>query len=220
MKEYDRAGLTTAKTKRANSIIPASQVAINNETSNHLAGIQDDMATMKDELQSVMSMVHTQQQSIPAFVPAQPSNSNTSAITLDRTHREMMEQRNKIEQQDRTIAELKQQLATQHSQAGTAPTYTSRSTVTRAPDMRVKQKDNTGQQWYQIAHYCSRHGYNYHHDNDRCKDKHIPIRKENQKPWQPGATHTDHKNGSNLNQDKYMHWFNPSTKQYSPTPPL
>ena len=84
MKEYDRAGLAAPKARRADSIIPPPQVAINQETTNHLAEIHNDIATVKDEMQSVMSMVQSQR-SVPPIIPVKTPNSNTSAITLDRT---------------------------------------------------------------------------------------------------------------------------------------
>ena len=177
------------------------------------------MAGVQNELESVMSVVQSQQ-SAPSFVPAQGNNSNTSTITIDRTHRELMEQQNKSEHLERTIDDLKKQLAAQPS-SSTAPTYTSNSTqAARAPDVRVKHTDGKGQPWCQVVHYCSRHGYTHNHDNAGCRDKQAPIKKPGQKPWQPGATHLDHKNGGTLHQDKCMHWVQPATNQCSPTPPL
>ena len=98
MKEHDQASLTAPKAKQANSIIPPSQPAINQQTTNHFAETHDDMATIREDIQrdmqSVMSMVQSQQQSMPPSAPAHvPKNGNTSAITLDRTQREMMEQK-------------------------------------------------------------------------------------------------------------------------------
>ena len=224
--EYDNANLITSKSKRANSIISPHQSAINQQTTNHLAEPHDDIATVRDEMQSVvreeMQSVMSAPQSrpnVPSIIPAETAqnNSNTSAITLDRTHREMMEQRNRAERLESAIEDLKRQLASERS---TAPTVSSGSTTTRTPDIRIKHTDDKGQHWFQIAHCCSRHGCNHHHDNAGCRDKQAPIRKDWQKQWQAGATHTDHKNGSNHNQDKCSHWIHPSTNQCSPVQPL
>ena len=227
LREYDNAKLITSKSKRINSIISPHQSAINQQTTKHLAEMHDDIATVREEMQSVvreeMESVMSVPQSrpnVPSIIPSETAqnNSNTSAVTLDRTHREMMEQRNRAERLESTIKDLKRQLASERS---TAPTVSSGSATTaRTPDIRIKHTDDKGQHWFQIAHCCSRHGCNHHHDNAGCRDKQAPIRKDWQKQWQAGATHTDHKNGSNHNQDKHLHWIHPSTNQCSPVQPL
>ena len=50
MKEYDRAGLTTAKSRRANGIIASEQLSFNNRTTNELAELQDNLESLEGDV--------------------------------------------------------------------------------------------------------------------------------------------------------------------------
>ena len=78
----------------------------------------------------------------------------------------------------------------------------------KLPTERVMQRDSRGNKWFQVVHYCSKHGYNHSHSNARCKDKDKPG-------WIPDASHDDPKGGATHNADKYQQWFNPYNKTYA-----
>ena len=216
LEEFDYEGITTKKVKQARSII--SQETINQHTSDHLEGIQDQL----DALTHAMSVMSQQTRapsvpngSIPAtIVPTttpSTNNSLTSGITHDQSFRMLQEERIRNDKLKQEINQLKQALHSGNT-IGTFPTVTSQST-TNVPDERIMQRDNRGNKWFQIAHYCSKHGYNHSHSNANCRDKHKPSEQYN--AWVDRATHEDHKGGSNRNSDKYLQWFNPYTKKYT-----
>ena len=149
-------------------------------------------------------------QGIPPVI--QTGGSNTSALTPDQSHRLLLEERIRHDKEQQSlrkqISDLQRSIATTSA--------TSYGTATSAtPSERIMKKDSQGHKWFQVAHYCSKHGYNHSHSNNRCRDKN----KQQGNPWTAVATDTDHKGGSNLNAEHRHHWFNPHTRQYSPTLP-
>ena len=206
--------------KQAWSVI--SEETINQHTNDHLEGIQDQLDALTHAM-SVMSQ-QTRAPSAPsapsgssstaiptAIVPTPSTNSFTSALTHDQSFRMLQEERIRNDKLKQQINKLMQALQSGNT-VSTCPTVATQSTNTTV-DERIKQKDSNGNNWFQVAHYCSKHGYNYTHSNANCKDKLKPA--DYFDAWVEGATHEDHKGGSNRNSNKYLLWFNPFTKKYT-----
>ena len=81
-------------------------------------------------------------------------------------------------------------------------------------DTRISKTDSNGNKWFQVAHYCSKHGFNISRNNQECKHKH----KGGKYPWVEGANATDTKGGNPRNTDKYQQWYNTDTKAFTPQP--
>ena len=215
---FDYEGITTKKVKQARSVI--SQETINQHTSDHLEGMQDQldalthaMSVMSQQTKVPLSHSGSAAGSIPAAIVPTPSanNSLTSGLTHDQSFRMLQEERIRNDKLKQQINKLMQALQSGNT-VSTCPTVATQSTSTTM-DERIKQKDSNGNNWFQVAHYCSKHGYNYTHSNANCKDKLKPA--DYFDAWVEGATHEDHKGGSNRNSNKYLLWFNPFTKKYT-----
>ena len=206
IKALDLDGLTTAKTRsRANAVVNLQQQALNEHTAAQLDGLQEQLDNM-----TIAMSVHTQGQpgnGVPPII--QTHGSNTSALgTTDQSFRTLIEERNKHDREraafQARIKELERSIATQ--------TTHTMSTNTCSPDQRIMQRDAQGNKWFKVAFYCSKHGYNTSHRNCNCRDKH----KDHGHPWTEGATHEDHRGGSNQHAEHYLHWYNPRSKEFAP----
>ena len=215
LEEFDYEGITTKQAKQARSVI--SQETINQHTNDHLKGIQDQLDALTHAMSVMSQQTNTPVSSsgpapgiVPAaIVPTPSTNSFTSALTHDQSFRLLQEERIRNDKLRQEINRLKQAM---HSGDTISTSPTVASTITTS-DERIKHKDSKGNNWFQIAHYCSKHGYNHTHSNANCRDKHKPS--DHYDAWVEGATHQDHKGGSNRKSDKYLQWFNPFTKKYT-----
>ena len=143
---------------------------------------------------------------------------DTSALAMDQSVRLLMEERNKSDREkmamQKTINELRSSVAT-------GPTQDTSNNSNRNRERghnkeRIKRQDSKGHTWFQIAHYCSKHGYNSSHSNEACEFKQA---QDGRGTWIAGASAADNKGGSNKNADKCLQWFNPRTRQTTPTLP-
>merc|ERR1711884_928418 len=116
---------------------------------------------------------------------------------------------------DKDKQALLQKISNLEKSLATASLTTCPPASSNALDQRVKQQDSYGNNWFQVAHYCSKHGYNISHSNEYCRDRNKPGRDT----WIQGATHADHKGGSDKNKEHYLQWFNPNSKRHAPAPP-
>ena len=222
LKDYDEAGYTTAKTRHAKSIIP-EQAAFNEQTTAGFLNVQEQL----DDLSLAFSAFshRSPQKEPPTGPPSYVHEGATAASTItpnDQSLRILMEERSKnerIRQIERSNHEKERQLWEQEKKAMeqrlAACTTGSSGGFSSATDQRIMQRDSHGHKWFKVAHYCSKHGYNISHSNDNCRDR----EKSSGSPWSPGATHQDHKGGSNNHEKHYNHWFNPHTKHYSESLP-
>ena len=133
------------------------------------------------------------------------NNSNTSALgTADQTIRQLMEERNK---HDRDKAALQNKHAAEtaalhnrikalerlaNSSQLTGPTLSSTAYTTNTRDNRICKSDASGNKWFQVAYYCSKHGFNISHNNPHCNKKQSPGKYT----WIEGATASETKGGN------------------------
>ena len=220
--EFDREGLTTARTSkaRANSaVISPQQAAINQDNAECMEEMQKDISTIAQAMSAFTVTPPPQNNycNIPPVVQA-PTGSNASALTTDQSFRLLMEERNKADKEklalQKKINDLELSIATGTTQ-GTSTQGVHNNIRSLGPEEGIMQQDSKGQKWYKVIHYCSKHGFNGSHSNGNCRDK----LKAHGQPWVEGATLADQRGGSNKNADKFGQWFNPRTKQYAPTLP-
>ena len=218
--EFDREGLTTAKTSRAranSAVISPQQAAINQDNAECIEEMQKDISTIAQAMSAFTVTPQNNHCNIPPVIQA-PIGSNASALTTDQSFRLLMEERNKADREkmalQKKINDLELSIATGTTQ-GTSTQGVHNSNRDQGPEEGIMQQDSKGQRWYKVVHYCSKHGFNGSHSNGNCRDK----LKTHGQPWIEGATSGDQRGGSNKNADKFGQWFNPRTKQYAPTLP-
>ena len=232
IKEYDISGLITAKPKKANNV--NTQEAVINQAVAYMDNVQEQLEQVQEQVAAMSAVsgttqagppMYSSQSSIPPVIQTNP-NSNTSALgTVDQTLRVLMDERNKFDKErvafqqkyNSDTAALQNRInALERLTSGsqfTNPTVNS-STYSPANDTRICKTDSGGNKWYQVAHYCSKHGFNISHNNQDCKHKH----KGGKFPWIEGATATDTKGGNPRNNDKYQHWYNTDTRTFTLQP--
>ena len=136
------------------------------------------------------------QDGIPPVV--ETANSPASALTSD-PHHVILEERNKNDRErlacQKQIADLQRTVATvSMSDTGVSQFSTPPSQCQGLPTERVTQKDSNGNKWFQVIHCCPKCGCNCSHSNERCRNK-------GEGNWVSGAAATDHKGGSNKNEE-------------------
>ena len=182
-------------------------------------------------MNAAMSVIGSNQRaynaSVPAYIQTDITHGNTSAIGSDtiteaQCKRLLNEQQINMGKQmdamvlkNQELLEKIRRLELGNNTVATAAT--SHSGIPHGPpqDKKNTMKDSQGRKWHQVKFYCSKHGFNISHSNANCNNKHV----DKGHPWVPGATASNTKGGSNALADKFNHWFERSSKQYSPQPP-
>ena len=238
--KLDLQGFTTNKTTNsARSTTTPTQESYNLELAHRISGIESQMDALHDHqvhVNTAMSVIGNNQRafnaaSIPNYIQTDTMTGNTSAIGSDtiteaQCKRLLNEQQITMGKQMDAMALKNQELLDKirrlelsNSTVATATTNTSSSGMAHSQshnqNHRNMVKDTQGRKWYQVKFYCSKHGFNTSHSNDNCNNKHA----DKGHPWIPGATASNTKGGSTALADKFNHWFERSSKQYSPQPP-
>ena len=218
MKELDDEGIITSKQRtRANAVVHPKYESFMQHTSSQFDDVREQLDTMSMALSIQTQHRDTENQGIsrgiPPVIQAQQQSSATSAVTSDQTIRLLIEERNKHDREKTALQARIKDLEQASNAHNTQPTRASTLSRTSTPDERIIKYDGQGQKWYQVAHYCSKHGYNVSHSNENCRDKN----KAEGHQWVSGATACNHHGGNQKNREKHLHWFNPRTKVFAPT---
>ena len=239
--KLDLQGFTTNTTNSARSTATPTQESFHLELAHRLSGIESQVDALHDHqlhVNAAMSAIGNHRavntNTVPSYIQTDPMNGNTSAIGSD-TITEAQCKRLLSEQQinmgkrmdamalkNQELLNKIRQLELSNGTVATTTTNTSHSMPTsqasyqdKNQDKRNTMKDSQGRKWYQVKFYCSKHGFNTSHSNENCNNKHT----NKGHPWIPGATATNTMGGSTALADKFNHWFERSSKQYSSQPP-
>lgn len=179
IKGYNREGITTAKAKQINSII--NQEQIHEHFAANFVDTHDQLEYMS-RVMSIQTQTHSpkvhspvpsQQPGIPPVIQTAPSFA--SALTSEQSHRLLMDKRIQNDKEKQALIQqintLEKSIATATASMTTCTSPPAQSTSKTTTDQRIKQKDLCGNNWFQVGHYCSKHGYSISHTNDNCRDR-------------------------------------------------